>query len=403
MNHFCTYFDRNYLAQGLALWRSLAAHDAGASLWVLALDEFTADLLRELSEPGLKIVSLAELEAGDPALVAAKAGRSPVEYYFTLSPCWPRWLLASHPEIEHLTYVDADMFFFGPPAPIFAAMDAAGASVLVTEHRFPNWMRHTERNGRFNLGILSFRNDATGRACLDDWRERCLAWCFDRLEDGKYADQKYLDEWPGKFGPAVLVLGHAGVNLAPWNWLAHKIEWEAARLPSGMGILPMFDGLRRGHGQDARATTGIQMSPPPARSANPEAACCLRIDGQPLILFHFARFRPLVSDWWWHSGQVVHGIMPWRLRRAIYGTYWRALSGARTEVARRRVGFDFARRSARLDQESWRLKLMGVVFGSNWLRVGDAFLSGRFGLGRWSGRCIVMLLRLFSPAVLSPD
>jgi hypothetical protein len=367
-NHYCTYFDRNYLAQGLALWRSLAAHDDGAMLWVLALDEFTADLLCELGEPGLKIVSLADLEAGDRALAAAKAGRSRIEYYFTLSPCWPRWLLASHPEIERLTYIDADMFFFGPPAPIFAAMDAAGASVLVTEHRFPTWLRHAERNGRFNLGILSFRNDAAGTACLDDWRERCLAWCHDRFEGGKYADQKYLDDWPGRFGPAVLVLGQAGVNLAPWNWLAHKVEWVPVDAP-----------------------------------ASREAAGCLRIDGQPLILFHFTRFRPLIGDWWWQSGQLVYGIMPWRLRQAIYGTYWRALSNARAEVAQRRRGFDFARHSPRLDQESWRLRLMGVVFGSNWLRVGDAFFSGRFGLGRWSGRCIVMLLRLFSPAVLIPD
>jgi len=359
VNHYCTYFDRNFLAQGLALWRSLARNDPGAMLWVLALDDFAADLLRELDEPGLKIVSLADLEAGDPALAAAKGGRSPIEYYFTLSPCWPRWLLASHPEIPLLTYIDADMFFFASPAPIFAAMDAAGASVLVTEHRFPNWMRHTERKGRFNIGILCFRNDVTGRACLDDWRERCLAWCHDRLEDGKYADQKYLDEWPGRFGPAVLVLGHEGVNLAPWNWLGHKIEWEAA-----------------------------------GAAASREPACDLRINGQPLIVFHFAQFRPLVGDWCWHSGQVVHGIMPWRLRRVIYGTYWRALFGARLEVSERREGFDFARHSARLDQESWRLRLVGLVFGSNLLRVGDAFLTGRLGLGRWSGRCIVMLLRL---------
>src|SRR5438128_7280681 len=107
MNHYCTYFDRGFLIQGLALWRSLAAHDAHGTLWVLALDEFTAEVLREFNEPHLRVITLDEFERNDPALRAAKASRSRVEYYFTLSPCWPRWLLATQPAIERITYLDA--------------------------------------------------------------------------------------------------------------------------------------------------------------------------------------------------------------------------------------------------------------------------------------------------------
>ena len=55
MNHFCTYFDRGFLIQGLALWRSLAAHDPMANLWVLALDDEAVDVLRELKERNLTI------------------------------------------------------------------------------------------------------------------------------------------------------------------------------------------------------------------------------------------------------------------------------------------------------------------------------------------------------------
>ena len=117
--------------------------------------------------------------------------------------------------IERITYVDADMFFFASPARIFEAMDAAKASVLVTAHRFPLWLKRYERHGKFNVGLLSFQNDGVGRACLDEWRGRCLGWCYDRLEEGKYADQKYLDEWPERLGAALLVLEHREVNLAP--------------------------------------------------------------------------------------------------------------------------------------------------------------------------------------------
>ena len=43
--------------------------------------------------------------------------------------------------------------------PSVDARTAAEASVVVTEHRFPAWLRHYERHGRFNVGLLVFRND----------------------------------------------------------------------------------------------------------------------------------------------------------------------------------------------------------------------------------------------------
>jgi hypothetical protein len=340
VNHYCTYFDRGFLIQGLALARSLARHDPTGVLWVLALDDFTADVLRELGGAMVRVVPLAELEAGDRELAAAKANRSRVEYYFTLSPCWPRWLLAQHPDIARVAYLDADLFFFASPAPIFAAMDAANASVLVTEHRFPPWLRHYERHGQFNVGVLTWRNDAAGRACLDAWRAECLAWCFDRLEDGKYADQKYLDAWPDRFGAALLILRDPGVNLAPWNWM---------------------------------------------RSGATDA---------PLVVFHFARFRPLRGDRWWQSGQLDYGVMPRKLRRAVYGPYVAALLAARAEIAARRPGFDFPR-GARGGRDAWRALPLRMVFGGSWLRVGDEFFNLRLGLGRWSGQGLAMLRTIF--------
>jgi len=352
MNHYCTYFDRGFLIQGLALWRSLAKHDVDAVLWVLALDDFTAEVLREVGGTWLQVVPLAELEIGDKALAEAKSNRTRVEYIFTLSPCWPRWLLARRPDIERVTYVDADMFFFASPTGVFDAMDAAEASVLVTEHRFPPWLRRYERHGKFNVGILSFRNDAAGRTTLEDWRARCLEWCHDRLEDGKYADQKYLDTWPERLGAALLVLPDAGVNLAPWNWARHAIE----RADENEGV---------------------------------------RVDGGPLVLFHFARFRPERGDRWWASGQLEYGIMPRWMRRTIYGPYVRALLAARDELAARRAEIDFPRRSGRRGRDFWQNLPLRIVFGGTWLRAGDEFLNLRGGLGRWSAQCLVRLRTIF--------
>src|SRR5207244_8164736 len=79
------------------------------------------------------------------------------------------------------------------------------------------------------VGWVSFRRDAHALACLHWWRERCLEWCYDRYEDGRFADQKYLDDWPSRF-QRVAVLQHKGANLAPWNLANYTIRANGDRV-----------------------------------------------------------------------------------------------------------------------------------------------------------------------------
>src|SRR2546421_9362218 len=109
---FCTYFDHRYLTRGLALYESLQRHAGGADLHVLCMDELAAAALRELALPRLHVIPIAELERADPELAASRATRSTIEYYFTTSPSLPLYLLDQNPELESVTYVDADLFFF---------------------------------------------------------------------------------------------------------------------------------------------------------------------------------------------------------------------------------------------------------------------------------------------------
>ena len=59
--------------------------------------------------------------------------------------------------------------------------------------------------------------DDVGKKCLHEWMQQCLEWCFDRYEDGKFADQKYLDSWPEKFKNHLVISKNLGVGIAPWN------------------------------------------------------------------------------------------------------------------------------------------------------------------------------------------
>lgn len=221
MRHYCTYFDQNFLPLGLALHESLKRHESDFVLHTLCLDEQTFQFLSNLKLTTLIPLRLEELERFDPALLSVKPSRSKVEYYFTLTPCLCRFLLSAIGFEETLLYVDADLFFYSDPGPAYAEL--GDGSVLIVGHRFPHHYKHLEVYGIYNVGLIAFRNTEEGRECVSWWRQQCLDWCYDRLEPGRFADQRYLDYWPALF-PATRVLTHKGAGLAPWNVTRYRIH-----------------------------------------------------------------------------------------------------------------------------------------------------------------------------------
>lgn len=214
MNHFCTYCDQGYAARMLCLHASLKEQGEMFRLWVLCFDAATEAIVAAVGEESLIALPLAELLAADPAYAAIRTQRSRVEFYFTASPVLVRHCLQREPLAERMTYLDADLFFFGPPSAVLA--EQGDASVGIVPHRFTHRSRRSRRNGTYNVGWVSFRRDEDGLACLEWWRERCLEWCHDRVEGTRFADQGYLDEFPSRFRN-VRSLEHPGINTAPWN------------------------------------------------------------------------------------------------------------------------------------------------------------------------------------------
>jgi hypothetical protein len=242
--HFCTYFDHRYLPRGLALHASLLRHSPGAVLWVLCLSEICATALRRMALPGLVIVPLRELEAFDPELAASKGDRSLIEYYFTCSPCLPRFVLSKAQGVQAITYLDSDLYFFSSPEPIFDEL--ADASVGIISHRFtPQSFRSHGKYGRYNVGWVYFRRDERGVDCLEWWHQQCLAWCHDRLEGDRYADQKYLESFEGNFA-GVHAIAHPGANLAPWNIGGHRVgaDGDGITVDGAPLVFFHFQGLR---------------------------------------------------------------------------------------------------------------------------------------------------------------
>ncbi|MGF1986573.1 MAG: FkbM family methyltransferase [Nostoc sp. ZfuVER08] len=221
MYYFCTYFDHRYLPRGLALYRSLKQYCSEFKLWVLCLNPTCYDILSELNLPDIYLISLADLEKHDRQLLIAKQNRTLIEYYFTCTPILPLYILNNFSEVDLITYLDADLYFYSSPAPLY--QEIGNHSIAIIEHRFSPELQHLVKFGIYNVGWLSFRRDDSGLSCLHWYRERCLEWCYDQLEDNRFADQKYLDDWTTRF-ENVVILQHKGANVASWNINQYQVN-----------------------------------------------------------------------------------------------------------------------------------------------------------------------------------
>lgn len=232
MEHYVTLFDAGFLPQGLALHRSLVRHAGAHTLWVLCMDEQAHEVLSRLALPGVRLLALAAVET--EALRGVRPGRTRAEYCWTLTPFTPRMVFDADPAVERVTYLDADMWLRRSPAAVFGEFERSGKSVLITDHAYAAEYDQSHRTGQYCVQFMTFDREG-GEPVRRWWAERCLEWCFARSEPGRFGDQKYLDDWPERFGERVHVLQRQDALQAPWN---------AKRFAPSAALAYHFHGLR---------------------------------------------------------------------------------------------------------------------------------------------------------------
>jgi len=214
MEHYVTLFDSLFLPQGLALHQSLQRHAGAYKLWVLCMDDTAYQVLKLLDLPNVALIALSDAET--PELLNVKPSRSRGEYCWTLTPFTPALVFARDSSAQRVTYLDADTWFTANPAAVFADFDASGKSVLITEHAYAPEHDQTAVSGIFCVQFVTFRRDQ-GEPVRSWWAERCLEWCYARPDNGRFGDQKYLDDWPQRFASLVHVSSNRAWFQAPWN------------------------------------------------------------------------------------------------------------------------------------------------------------------------------------------
>lgn len=219
MMNFCTLFDSGYLQRGLALYDSFRRTCDEFHLYVMAFDDKAYKILEELNLPSLTVVHLKDFETQE--LLAVKFTRTRAEYCWTCGPS-VIWYFIERYNLESCTYVDADLFFYRSPQILFD--EIGDNSVAITDHFAP----YDIPQGRFCVQFMYFKNDEWGMKTLEWWRDSCIEWCFARHEDGKFGDQKYLEQFPVLF-KNVHVIKTRGAGVASWNfeqYIYNESNWS---------------------------------------------------------------------------------------------------------------------------------------------------------------------------------
>jgi hypothetical protein len=216
--NYCTIFDSAYISRGLLCHKSLLNVEPEAHLYIFCLDIKCADVLKAENLMNCTVLYPKDFECDD--LLGVKAMRTNGEYAWTVKPYAINYIFTEF-NAEECAYIDADLYFYAAPKILSACYERA--SVVLTPHNFSSKYDTSEQNGIYCAQFIKFSNDTVGRSLLMWWKKKCLEWCYNRHEPGRYGDQKYLEHIAMQHSVAV---ANSFCFAAPWNIIRYKFIFE---------------------------------------------------------------------------------------------------------------------------------------------------------------------------------
>lgn len=241
---------------------------------VLGLDEDVLRLLPTLSLGDVEVVDFWSMCEFEPRLEVAAKNRSKFELYFTTTPLLITFVLKKFSDFKYAIYLDSDLYFFENPQLVIDAMSSKDVGIIPHRHSWPN-QRRLAKYGTYNVGWVGFKNTPGGHEVALWWKDRCLEWCLDKPSLSLYADQGYLDFFPLIFATRVQVIRDRGMNLAPWNSSAVKVQ---------------------------------------NRNGRPQ------VSGENLVFFHFHALKKQGNRWYFGE-HLYYSLASLKLRKLVYKPY----------------------------------------------------------------------------------
>lgn len=221
-HYYCSAFSGAYSYQGLVLYDSLRKHDSLFTIFYVCLDNTAYEIMSTLRAKNIVVIKAEQIEAYFEDLKSIKDTRAIHEYAWTIKSSEMLYILEKYKEVDRIIWLDGDTQMLSNPETIF---DEWGTkSVILTEQYYTdNHESLINQYGRFQAGFVGFTRDIDGIEALSWWRKKCIDWCFSKSEEGRWADQKYLDKIPELF-LNVCVVKNLGINMTPF--ILYRFNFE---------------------------------------------------------------------------------------------------------------------------------------------------------------------------------
>ena len=101
-------FIKRKAVSGYRFVRLIESGSGGRPHFTLCMDQDTYDVLQAMRPDNVTLIQVSALE--NEELLELKRTRDQSEYCWTVKPVFLEFVLDGHPELERVTYIDADLF-----------------------------------------------------------------------------------------------------------------------------------------------------------------------------------------------------------------------------------------------------------------------------------------------------
>lgn len=215
-----TICSNNYLAQAKALGDSIRNTNPDYLFFIGLVDHYSSEIDYG-KEIGHSIILCTDI--GIPDFESLWKKYNIIELNTCVKPFYLEYFTKKYPDLTYLMYFDPDTFVFGDLAVIEKEL-VHEREIILTPHilspipldgKMPN--EQTFLNyGTYNLGFIGIKKPKNNLSFFRWWGERTYNIGYDRVSDGLFVDQLWMNFTP-LFFHKTIVSRNLGLNMGPWN------------------------------------------------------------------------------------------------------------------------------------------------------------------------------------------